>query len=154
MKGQFFILLSALHWAAAVCSTLIENTQQRATELVLLRENQGCVPQSLRKVPYHKGLDGQVTAILELDDDDDDQAENSEEHEIRIVAVDEEAAWVRAAAKCPVAYSEGQWQTNTYESGLQPVHAPDLEVLPLFTSGEASNRRNLVFFSDGCRSTC
>ncbi len=112
---------------------------------------------TFRKTQIIRGLGSgaaHVTSLRTVSGDD----------KLSIISYDEEALWDQATFLC----KHGEWMRGSVGRDMGGVpsvagqevfseislsHAyPPLEIFPLIKSGSSSNRVDLVFFSDGCKS--
>ena len=144
--------------ALALCLTsgLAADISERPYELIVHREpdTQKCTHLALRETQHFRGLsDSGYFKSKRLE---------SGEERIQFIAEEEQAVWERAESFCGEKHT---WDFHTLiptrpqvygaeQVVLRPVHenVPQLEISPLVTSGDSSNRVDLVFFADGCES--
>ncbi|KAI1786873.1 IgA peptidase M64-domain-containing protein [Ganoderma leucocontextum] len=139
--------------ALCLTSAFAADITERPYELIVQREPDTlkCTHLALRETQHFRGLTDSgyfKSKLLE-----------SGEERIQFVAEAEQAVWERAESLCGEKHT---WDFHTlipaepqaHETDqvvLRPLqdNAPPLEVFPLITSGDSSNRVDLVFFADG-----
>ena len=144
--------------ALALClsSGLAADITEQPFELVVNREPETlkCTHLALRETQHFRGLtDSGYLKSKQLE---------SGEERIQFITKEERAVWERAESLCG---ERGTWDFHNivrtaaqgYETGqvvFRPLqdNVPHLEISPLITSGDSSNRVDLVFFADGCKS--
>ncbi len=141
--------------ALCLTSGFAAGITERPFELIVHRDPDTlkCTHLALRETQHFRGLtDSGYFKSKRLE---------TGEERVQFIAEEEQAVWERAESLCGEKHT---WDFHTLirttsqaletdQVVLRPVqdNVPQLEISPLITSGDSSNRVDLVFFADGCK---
>ena len=166
MRYSVLVLLASLICAASSGAT---GNTSKLFELVIIREPDTlqCKHLSVRETHQYRGIPREGLFSNRILD--------TGEERIRFVAHGRDTVWDRAERLCGESHTWGfhvllqnpelRVSDDIGQTVLQPsggvahsaeadLDIPPLEIFPLVTSGESSNRVDLVFFADGCEAWC